>query len=79
MGFSRQEYWSGLPFPSPGDLPNPGIEPGSLALQADSLPSVPLGKPNKQNKQNHVEFELLWGDIEEKQFKKNTKKQREGN
>ena len=36
MGFSRQEYWSGLPFPSPGDLPNPGIEPGSLALQADS-------------------------------------------
>ena len=37
MGFSRQEYWSGLPCPSPGDLPNPGIEPGSLALQADSL------------------------------------------
>ena len=35
MGFSRQEYWSGLPFPSPGDLPDPGIEPGSLALQAD--------------------------------------------
>ena len=39
MGFSRQEYWSGWPFPSPGDLPNPGIEPGSPALQADSLPS----------------------------------------
>ena len=37
MGFSRQEYWSGSPFPSPGDLPNPGIEPGSPALQADSL------------------------------------------
>ena len=37
MGFSRQEYWSGLPFPSPGDLPNPGIKPGSPALQADSL------------------------------------------
>ena len=35
MGFSRQEHWSGLPFPSPGDLPNPGIEPGSPALQAD--------------------------------------------
>ena len=35
MGFSRQEYWSGLPFPSPGDLPNPGIEPGSPALEAD--------------------------------------------
>ena len=41
MGFSRQEYWSGLPFPSPGDLPNPGIEPGSPALQADALPSEP--------------------------------------
>ena len=44
LGFSRQEYWSGLPFPSPGDLPNPGIEPGSPALQADSLPSEPPGK-----------------------------------
>ena len=43
MGFSRQEYWSGLPFPSPGDLPNPGIEPGSPALQTDTLPSEPLG------------------------------------
>jgi len=39
MGFSRQEYWSGLPFPSPGYLPNSGIKPGSPALQADSLPS----------------------------------------
>ena len=39
MEFSRQEYWSGLPFPFPGDLPDPGIEPGSPALQADSLPS----------------------------------------
>ena len=45
MGFSRQEYWSGLPFPSPGDLPNPGIKPGSPALQADSLPSEPPCKP----------------------------------
>ena len=44
-GFSRQEYWSGLPCPSPGDLPNPGIEPRSPILQADSLPSEPLGKP----------------------------------
>ena len=43
MGFSRQEYWSGFPFPSPGDLPDPGIEPGSPALQADSLPSEPPG------------------------------------
>ena len=41
MEFSRQEYWSGLPFPSPGALPNPGIEPGSPALQADTLPSEP--------------------------------------
>ena len=41
MGFSRQEYWSGLPFPSPGYLPSPGIEPGSRALQADTLPSEP--------------------------------------
>ena len=45
-GFPRQEYWSGLPFPAPGDLPDPGIEPGSPALQLDSLPSEPLGKPN---------------------------------
>ena len=44
MGFSRQQYWSGLPFPSPGDLPDPGIEPGSPALQADSLLSEPPGK-----------------------------------
>ena len=45
MGFSRQEYWSELPFPPPGDLPNPGIQLGSSALQADSLPLVPPGKP----------------------------------
>ena len=44
IGFSRQEYWSGLPFPSPGDLPDPGIEPGSSALQVDSLPSEPPGE-----------------------------------
>ena len=44
MEFSRQEYWSGLPFPSPGDLPDPGIEPGSSTLQADALPSEPPGK-----------------------------------
>ena len=44
MGFSRPEYWSGLPFPSLGDLPYPGIEPGSSALQGDSLPSEPWGK-----------------------------------
>ena len=45
MGFSRQEYWSGLPLPFPGDLPNPGIEFKSLALQADTLLSEPPGKP----------------------------------
>ena len=44
MGFSRQEYWSGLPFPSLGDLPDPGIEPGSPALQADALTSESPGK-----------------------------------
>ena len=46
MGFSRQESWSGLPFPSPGDLPDPGTEPGSAALRADALPS---GKPSVKN------------------------------
>ena len=46
-GFSRQEYWGGLPCPPPGDLPNPGIEPRSLILQVDSLPSEPPGKPMK--------------------------------
>ena len=45
MGFSRQAYWSGLPFPSPGDLSNPGIEPQSPTLQADALTSEPPGKP----------------------------------
>ena len=44
MEFSRQEYWSGYPFPSPGDLPNPGIEPGLPYWEADSLPSEPPGK-----------------------------------
>ena len=43
MGFSRQEYWSGLPFPSPGDLPDPGIEPLSPSFQADALTSEPPG------------------------------------
>ena len=44
MGFSRQEYWSGLPFPSPGDLPDLGIEPRSPTLEADALTSEPPGK-----------------------------------
>ena len=45
MGFSRQEYWSGVPFPCPGDLPDSRIEPGSPALQVDYLPSKPPGNP----------------------------------
>ena len=45
MKFSKAEYWSGLPFPSPGDLPDPGVKPRSPALQADSLPAEPQGKP----------------------------------
>ena len=48
MGFSRQEYWSGLPFPAPGDLPNPGIEPRSPALQTDTLPSESPRKPSSE-------------------------------
>ena len=47
MGFYRQEYWHGLPFPSPGDLPDPGIEPWSSELQTDSVPSETPGKPQK--------------------------------
>ena len=53
MGFSRKEYWSRLPFPSPGDLPNPGIEPRSLTLQADALTSEPPGKPKENIIQNY--------------------------
>ena len=45
MGFSSQESWSGLPFPSPGDFPDPGIKPRSPALRVDSLPAEPQGKP----------------------------------
>ena len=50
MGFSRQEYWSGLPLPSPGDLPDPGIEAGSPALQAEALPAEPPGKPKREGR-----------------------------
>ena len=57
MEFSREEYWSGLPFPSPGDLPNPGIEPGSHALQADALPSEPPGNSR------HCNWYLFNGNI----------------
>ena len=51
-GFSRQEYWSGLPSPSPGDLPDPGIEPRSPAFQADSLPSEPQKRLSRRQKIN---------------------------
>ena len=54
MGFSRREYWSGLPFPSPGDLLDPGIEPKSPTLQADSLPSEPAGKPHELHIQSII-------------------------
>ena len=60
MGFSRQEYWSGLPCPPPGDLPNPGIKPRSPRLQADSLPSEPPGKPKNTGVGN---LSLLQGNF----------------
>ena len=59
MGFSRQEYWNGLPFPSSGDLPDPGIEPASPALHADSLLSEPPGKPNISDNEQYLSF-FLW-------------------
>ena len=67
MGFSRQEYQSGLPFLSPGDLPNPGIEPGSPALDADALTSEPPGKPiNKEGSLNdntsNFKKSYFWND-----------------
>ena len=61
MKFSRQDYWSGLPVPSPGDLPNPRIEPGSPTLQADSLPSEPPGKSVvSMNKGVHLHYDLFF-------------------
>ena len=54
--FSREEYWSGLPFPSPGDLPPPGIKPGSPTLQPDSLLSEPPGKPRSTPKTGAIEL-----------------------
>ena len=51
MGFSRQESWSGLPFPSPEDLPDPGIKPRSPTLEADALASEPPGKPHGKEKE----------------------------
>ena len=54
MGFSGQGYLNGLPFPSPGDLPDPGMEPRSPALKVDSLPSEPLGKLTLDTKKNQI-------------------------
>ena len=65
MGFSRQEYWSGLPFPSPGDLPDPGIELKSPSLQADALTSEPPGKPEgliEMHRKNFINWTIgIWG------------------
>ena len=58
MGFSRQEYWSGLPFPFPDDFPDPGIEPRSPALQADALQSEPPGKSNDSYSKTQI-FDLI--------------------
>ena len=60
MGFPRQECWREFPFPSPGDLPEPGIEPRSPALQADSLPTEPPGKPMLDYSQRHSLMYHLW-------------------
>ena len=62
LGFSRQEYWGGLPVPSPGDLPNPGIKPRSPALQADSLPTELLATVNRMamNIGVHISFQLRY-------------------
>ena len=60
MEFSRQEYWNGLPFPSAGDLPDPGIEPGSSALQGDSLPSELLNiEINIENAFHKIQHSLV--------------------
>ena len=68
MGFSRQEYWSGLPFPPPGDPPDQGIKPRPPALQADSVPSEPPGKP----KCNEIEENNTMGKTRDF-FEKNLK------
>ena len=60
MGFSRQEYWRGLPLPSPGNLPDPGIEPRSPTLQADALTSEPPGKPQSESESHSVVSDSLW-------------------
>ena len=68
MEFSRPEYWSGQPFPSPGDLPNPGIEPRSPALQADSLPAEPRGKPISAIKIQETVIPMTDNNVVQEQF-----------
>ena len=67
MGFSKQQYWSELPFPSPGDLPDPGIEPGSPELQACSLLSEP---PGKLTGQLQTKYLMVFGRFEHKHLNK---------
>ena len=75
MEFSRPKYWNGYPFPSPGDLPNPGIEPTSPALQADSLPIEPQGKPKNTGVGSLSLLQLIfptqelnWGPLHSRQI-----------
>ena len=58
-GIFRQEYWSGMPFPSPGHLPNPGMEPRSPTLQVDSLPAEPPGKPKSERESHSIMSDSL--------------------
>ena len=60
MGFSRQEYWSGLPFPSPGDLPDPGVERWSAVLQAGALPSEPPSPICSSQQLDLLSYEFGW-------------------
>ena len=69
MGFSRQEYWSGLPCPSTGDLPNPGIKHRSLSLKADSLPFELLGKPMRNYARKSSHEVLSGGSVRRKHRK----------
>ena len=63
MEFSSQEYWSGFPFPSPGDLPDPGIEPRSPTLQAEALTSEPPGKPQVLKCTTWMQFQKQQNDL----------------
>ena len=69
MGFSRQEYWSGLPFPSPGDLPNPGIKPRSPALQVDAFTSEPPRKLDILMAESEEELKNLLMKMKEESVK----------